>query len=135
MDKNLRTTMSFIKKYFDIMSQNLGSSVICSITNRRSRRGFLLNSVGIENYLPIPSQFLYLLLLTRTKPFLAKKFTSRKHFRFMEIKRDTVKIAAYPNQVRLEQVFAEFVNNIMWQQISPEPSALKFDKNYLKLIV
>jgi len=134
MDKKFYT-MSFIKKYFDIMSQNLGSSILCSITNKRTRRGFRLNSAGIENYLPIPSQFLYLLLLTRTKPFLAKKITSRKRFRFMEIKRDTAKIATYPNQVRLEQVFAKFINNIMWQQIPPEPSAVKFDKNYLKLIV
>jgi hypothetical protein len=127
--------MYFIKKYFDTVSQNIGSSVLCSISTKRTSRGIRLNSTGIENYLPIPSQFLYLLLLVRTKPYLAKKFTSRKRFRFMEVKRDTAKITMYPNQTRLEQFFAKFINSIMWQQIPPEPSSIKFHKDSLKLIV
>jgi len=105
--------MLFIQKYVDIMTQNVGSATVCSTSTKRTGRGLRLNSAGIENQIPLPSQFLYLLILTRTQPFLAKKYVSRKRFRFMEIKRDTAKISVYPNQARLECVFAKFINELM----------------------
>jgi len=134
MDKKVHELL-FIQKYGDIMTQNIGSAVLCSTRSKQTGRGLRLNSAGVEHQLPLPSQFLYLLLLARKQPFLAKKYVSRKRFRFMEIKRDTAKIAVYPGQARLERVFAKFISELMWQQISPEPSAIKFDDNYLKLIV
>jgi len=105
--------MYFIRKYFAIISQNLGSAVLCSISTTQTRRGLRLNSVGVEYHVPVPSHFLYLVMLTRTQPFIAKKYVSRKRFRFMEVKRDTAKIAVYPNQTRLENVFAQFITEIM----------------------
>jgi len=105
--------MLFLQKYIDIMTQNIGSATICSTDAKQTGRGLRLNSAGVEHQLPLPSQFLYLLILTRTQPFLAKKYVSRKRFRFMEIKRDTAKIAVYPNQARLECVLTKFLNELM----------------------
>ena len=125
--------MCFTKKYFQIIAQNFNIANACTI--KHGVLPFKLQAVGIEHYLPIPSQFLYLLLLTRTIPFLAKKHRQKKSFRFGAVKRETAKIMAYPNQARLNVIFNKFMGQLAPVQLPPEPSAIKFEKNYVRIIV
>jgi len=104
--------MYFTKRYTQIITQNFHTANVCSVRwNKQTAMNFQLKAAGIEHDTPVPSQFLYLLLLTRTTPFLARKYKYRatKHFRFGEAKRDTAKMIAYPNQARLTRIFNKFM--------------------------
>src|SRR5690242_18036054 len=117
--------MLFVKKYFQIIAQNYdianNSVIIC---NKSSFLTFRLNSLGIENFLPIPSQYLYLFLQTNASPFLSRKYKSKKKWHFGESQTDTAKISVYAGQLQHSYALYKFMKEFMKNQLSPEQSAI-----------
>jgi len=126
----------FSQKYRNITSQNFLITNTCSVQwSKHTNLDHRLHSIGIENHLPIQSQFLYLLIISRTFPFLARKYPSRKKFHFGEMRSDTAKIAAYPNQTRFSAILHQFMYRLMKGQIPPEPSTIKIEGGFTKIII
>lgn len=124
------------KKYTKSASQNILSKLSSDIS--RSHKRYLnmgLISVGIENYLPIPSQYFYLYFLTKRWPFMARKHPSKKKYRFGEMAKDTAKFISYINQFRLGRLFKKLYIKLMRGQLSPEQSAVRIDNKYIKIII
>src|SRR5581483_4915748 len=128
--------MDIRRKYLRLIAQNFGSSNACTVNcTNLTLLDFPLIAVGIENYMPVASQFLYLLLQTNAIPFLARKYKAKKYFHFGESRKDTVKMITYPNQVQLSYILKKFMRQFMPVQLPPENSAIKLDTKYLKLII
>jgi len=123
------------KKYMRSVSRNLMASLSADITNgNKYYLDYKLIAAGIEDSLPIQSQFLYLLILTKTIPFMARKHPSKKKFRFGRNPHDTAKMVAYINQHRVGPVMRKFMYRIMPEQLSPELPAVTFSDIYTKII-
>jgi len=129
--------MNFSKKYFGIISQNFMSVNSCNLKwNKKTYLSYRLNAAGVENFRPIPSQFLHLFFWTNSIPFLARKYRSKKKVYFgNELQGDTAKIAVYIKQNQLGYILHKFMDQWMNNQLSPEGSAIKFEKNYAKFII
>lgn len=128
--------MYFAKKYNDIVSQNLFVTNTVDISGSKPEYiNFRLCAIGIENYLPIQSQFLYLLMLTRIFPFMARKHPSKKKFRFGDYRvGDNAKFVSYINQYRVGYLIHK-LHDFMPKQLSPEYSAITFNFKYAKVII
>ena len=128
--------MSGLKKYQQLFCRNLLSFLISDIafTHKRSLN-ISFASAGIENYIPLVSQFLYLFLLTKNQPFMARKHPSKKKYRFGESVGETAKFSSYVNHYKLGDLLKKLQFKLMRRQISPEKSAIKFDHKYIKIIV
>jgi hypothetical protein len=128
--------MYFSKKYSNLIRQNFLVTNTCGIAWATNEDlVYRLHSSGIESHLAIQSYFLYLLLTTKTFPFLARKYPSKKKFHFGEARTDTTKIVAYPGQVKLSAIFHQFMHKLMKDQLSPEPSSIKLEGKFLKIII
>lgn len=131
--------MYSLTKYSQILAQNFWSiNTNCMLLRSNSSiewNSYRLHAVGVENYLPIQSQFLYLYILTETFPFIARKYPSTKKIRFGESFYHTGKMIVYPSQVKLDYIFHKFVHNLMKNQLSPEYAAVKPEWNYTKIII
>jgi hypothetical protein len=66
---------------------------------------------------------------------MARKYPSKKKFRFGEARSDTTKMVSYPNQAQLASVFHQFTHKLMKNQISPEPSSIKLEGKFAKIII
>ncbi len=66
---------------------------------------------------------------------MARKHPSKKKYRFGEVAKDTVKIASYSNQFRLGRSLKKLYYKLMRGQLSPEQSAIRIDRKYIKIIV
>jgi hypothetical protein len=124
------------KKYTRYISSNLLSKLSSDVA-RTSKRylNFDFVAVGIQNHLPIPSQYLYLYMLTKSAPFMARKHPSKKKYRFGEMAKDTAKFISYINKYKLYFLFKNLYSKLMRGQLSPEDAAIRMDKKYTKVIV
>lgn len=128
--------MYFTRKYRNIISQNLLVTNTCSIHwSNRNDFNYCLNSIGLEQYLTIQSQFFYLLLITRAVPFLARKYSSRKKFQFNATYNATSKIAVYLSQINLAPTLHYFMSYLMKEQLPPEQASIKIEGKFTKIIV
>jgi len=124
------------KKYTKTISQNILSKLTSDVAST-NRRYLSLNlvSAGVENYLPIPSQYFYLYILTKRWPFMVRKHPSKKKHRFGEIAKDTAKFISYINQFRLGKLLKKFYLKLLRGQLSPEQAAVRINRKYTKIIV
>lgn len=128
--------MYFTKKYRNIISQNFLITNTADVAwSKKKNSNYCLHSTGLEQFIAIQSQFFYLLLTTKTIPFLPKKYPMRKKFHFGAVCHDTLKITAYPKQINLESFLAYFMKYLMKDQLPPEQSVIKFDINFIKVII
>lgn len=126
----------FSQKYRLIAAQNFLITNTSSVFwTKHTYLDYRIHSIGIENYLPIQAQFLYLLLVSKTFPFLARKYPSRKKYYFGDMRSETAKIAAYPNQHSISTILHKFMYILMKDQISPEPPTLKIEDKFTKIII
>jgi hypothetical protein len=122
-------------KYRKILSQTLTASSSCDITKtEKNHLKQKLLGLGIENNKPLESQFLYVFIISRTILFLAKKYASKKNFRFNESRIDHSKMFAYINTYKAGSIFYKCLHNIFTQQILAESPAIAFSKDSIKLI-
>lgn len=118
--------MFFAKNYMQRIQQNLLSANVSELRAcKYNYLNFRLTAVGIEGSLPLQSQFLYILFLTKIFPFLARKHPSKKKFRFGETPGETAKIVTFNNQNSSNSLLNNFFFNILNKQLSPEFSAVK----------
>lgn len=118
--------MYFTKNYMQKIQQNLLSANASELRAcRYDYLNFQLTAVGIEGFLPLQSQFLYVFFLTKIFPFLARKHPSKKKFRFGETPGETAKIVSFTNQNSSSYLLNNFFYKILNKQLAPEFSAVK----------
>jgi hypothetical protein len=130
--------MIAIKKYHKVISKNLLSALSSDASSKGNKRylRFNLISVGVENYLPLVSQFLYLFILTKgSKSFFARKHPSKKKYRFGSTIGDTAKYATYLEQHQTAKLLTKLYYRLTRRQLSPEYSSARIDTKYTKIII
>jgi len=130
--------MLAVKKYHKLISKNVLSKLASDASTRGDKRylKFNLISVGVQNFLPLVSQFLYLFILTDgSKSFFARKHPSKKKYRFGETVGDTAKYATYLEQHQMPKLLVKLYSRLMRRQLSPEESSVRIDTKYTKIIV
>jgi hypothetical protein len=135
---NFLYSITGITFYKATISRNLLSALCSDATNKTNKKylRFKLVSVGVENFLPIVSQCLYLFILTmRKKPFFARKHPSKKKTRFGEVVGDTAKYATYVNEYDTKKLLPKLYFKLMRRQLSPEEPSIKLYIKYTKIIV
>ena len=125
--------MYFSRNYNRFIAQNLLLATVTDI-NDGSYVDNRLFSVGIENTVPIQSQFIYLFILTQSKPYMARKYPSKKRTYRFAPRADTAKIAAFPARVRYGYLMHKLYHEFSVKQFSPEFASIKLTENFTKII-
>lgn len=123
----------YIKAYFKNIVPNLQYANVSTI--RPIYISYQLDSLGVESHLALVSHFLYLLAITDTGPFMARKYPSQRKVRYGQVPGETAKIVVYPNNAKLRKICHFFMAVLMRRQLPPEQSAVKIYRNYTKLII
>jgi hypothetical protein len=126
--------MFLAKNYFNLISQNLFLTVASNLNCAVSPR-FSMLSAGIEGIEIRQSQFLYLLLLTKNFPYMARKHpTKKKNYKPFTIKHETGKISSFFGKYREGYLFDRLYHFFMAKQLSPEFPSIKLQPEISKII-
>lgn len=92
-------------------------------------------SAGIEGTEIRQSQFLYLFLLTKNFPYMARKHpTKKKNYKPFAIKYETGKISSFFGKYRESYLFDRLYHLFMAKQLSPEFPSIKLQPEISKII-
>ena len=126
------------KKYNSFVSRNLLSKLSSDPSSKGDKRylRYNLRVVGVQNCLPLISQFLYMFALTkRSKAFFSRKHPSKKKYRFGYTVGDDAKYGTYIEQYQAAKLLIKLYLKLMKRQLSPEETSVRIDTKYTKVIV
>ena len=137
MKSKVKRNNSSVLWYNKFISENLLASMSCDASPKNNKRYLKYNliSIGVEGFLPIVSQFLYLFILTnKNKPFFARKYPSKKKYKFGDTVGDTAKYAVYINKRQSKSLLAKLYLKLMRRQLTPEKPTIWLNHTYTKII-
>lgn len=126
--------MYFFSQYNNVIGRHIFLSKYVTIDPNQFLKIKHLN-LSIENKKVLSIQFLYLFMLTKQKPFMIKRYSSKKTKSFFSTSFRTSKATVFSRKNEISKLIHILSKKLIPAQLPSEFPAVRFTENYTKIII